>query len=150
MQESTRSFLFPDVNVWIALTYERHIHHPVARSWFEALNPDARLFFCRITQLGFLRLLTTEAVMGRDEVLSQTEAWRVYDRWLEDERISFLLEPATLEASFRALSRSRQPAPKDWADSYLAAFAASSDLTLVTLDQSLHRRVRRSTLLVVQ
>lgn len=42
--------------------------------------------FCRITQLIFLRLITTEAVMGKDEVLSQRQAWNVYDQWFEDSR----------------------------------------------------------------
>ncbi len=47
----------PDVNVWIALAAERHAHHMRAREWFATLA-DERLVFCRITQLGFLRLLT--------------------------------------------------------------------------------------------
>ena len=25
----------PDINVWVALVYEGHEHHPVAREWFE-------------------------------------------------------------------------------------------------------------------
>ncbi len=137
---STRSFLFPDVNVWLALTYERHVHHGPAKHWFESLDDDARLFFCRVTQLGLLRLLTTEAVMGTHEVMSQAAAWQAYDRWLRDDRVSFLVEPPALEEAFRAMSRMRRPAPKDWADSYLAAFALVSDLTLVTFDQTLHRK----------
>ena len=46
-----------DVNVWIALAAERHTHHRVARYWFSNLQ-DEKLAFCRLTQLGFLRLLT--------------------------------------------------------------------------------------------
>ncbi len=142
MHTSTRSFLFPDVNVWLALTYERHVHHGAAKSWFESLDDSARLFFCRVTQLGLLRLLTTEAVMGVEEVMSQSAAWKSYDRWLQDDRVSFLAEPPGLEDAFRATSRLRRPAPKDWADSYLAAFALVSNLTLVTFDQALHRKAR--------
>ncbi|MGH9447510.1 MAG: TA system VapC family ribonuclease toxin [Terriglobia bacterium] len=144
MPASTRSFLFPDVNVWLALSYERHVHHGAAKRWFEPLDDGARLFFCRITQLGLLRLLTTEAVMGSDEVMSQGAAWQAYDRWLQDGRVSFLPEPPELEEAFRAMSRLRRPAPKDWADSYLAAFALVSDLTLVTFDQALHRKARQA------
>ena len=73
MPKSTRSFLFPDINVWMALTYEGHVHHAVARDWFEGVSSASRLFFSRFTQLGPLRLLTAEAVMGRDEVMGQTE-----------------------------------------------------------------------------
>ena len=85
--------------------------------------------------------------MGPDEVLSQTEAWAVYDRWLEDERIGFLDEPSGIELEFRSLTLSRQAAPKDWADSYLAAFASAAQLTLVTFDRSLSGKVKSSILL---
>ncbi|HMD85802.1 MAG TPA: PIN domain-containing protein [Terriglobia bacterium] len=114
------------------------------KTWFELLPPDAQLFFCRVTQLGLLRLLTTEAVMGKVEVLTQPEAWNAYDRWFEDGRVSFLPEPSALEPAFREISRLRRPAPKDWADSYLAAFASASDLTLVTFDQALHGKAWQS------
>ncbi len=140
MPRSTTSFLFPDVNVWLALSYQRHVHHPAAKAWFERLDENARLCFCRFTQLGLLRLLTTDAVMGNDEVLSQAEAWRAYDRLTGDERILFLEEPSTMEATFRAFSRATRPAPKDWADSYLGAFAAVAGLRLVTFDKALHAK----------
>jgi uncharacterized protein len=132
--------------VWLALTYEGHVHHLTAGKWFQSLPEVARLFFCRVTQLGLLRLLTTEAVMG-DEVLGQSAAWTAYDRWTEDSRISFLTEPPELEQCFRSFSRLSRPAPKDWADSYLAAFAEASNLNLVTFDRALHRKSSRATLL---
>jgi len=47
----------PDVNVWIALAADQHIHHNVAKRWFTGIQDD-QVLFCRITQLGFLRLLT--------------------------------------------------------------------------------------------
>ena len=147
MPASTRLFLFPDVNVWVALTFEGHVHHDAAKEWFESLPAEVRLIFCRVTQLGLLRLLTTEAVMGAREVMSQAEAWETYDRWLEDDRVSLSDEPPALERAFRAMSRLRHPAPKDWADSYLAAFASESDLTLVTFDRTLHSRAQRAILL---
>ncbi|HTZ74847.1 MAG TPA: TA system VapC family ribonuclease toxin [Candidatus Aquilonibacter sp.] len=136
MRRSTTLFLFPDTNVWVALTYERHVHHIVARRWFDGLEPTVRLFFCRFTQLGLLRLLTAEAVMGVDGVKNQQAAWTAYDTWLEDDRIEIMAEPADLETHFRTLSRSSRPAPKDWADSYLAAFALAGGLTVVTLDSA--------------
>ena len=37
MPESTRSSLFPDINVWIALSYEGHAHHATAVKWFTML-----------------------------------------------------------------------------------------------------------------
>ncbi len=49
----------PDVNVWIALAADKHIHHSVAKRWFTNIQAD-QVLFCRITQLGFLRLLTNK------------------------------------------------------------------------------------------
>ncbi|HTQ62624.1 MAG TPA: TA system VapC family ribonuclease toxin [Candidatus Solibacter sp.] len=142
MPKSTTSFLFPDVNVWLALSYQRHVHHPAAKAWFEQLGDGTRLCFCRFTQLGLLRLLTTDAVMGDDKVLSQAKAWQVYDLWSADDRIHFLEEPSTVEASFRSFSSDTRPAPKDWADSYLMAFASVAGLRLATFDKALHAKFR--------
>jgi toxin-antitoxin system PIN domain toxin len=146
MPASTKSFHFPDINVWIALTWDGHIHHRRAAEWFSELADDSRLFFCRFTQLGLLRLLTSEAVMAQD-VRTQRAAWQAYDTWQGDERVGFLDEPVDLEARFRSLTRLRHPAPKDWADSYLAAFAETSDLVLVTFDGALKSKTARATLL---
>jgi uncharacterized protein len=142
MTRSSRLFLFPDINVWVALTYARHVHHIRARKWFEGLAPTARLFFCRLTQLGLLRLLSAPAVMGPDQAMSQQEAWKAYDLWLEDERVEFLDEPGGIETQFRDLTRSPHASPKDWADSYLAAFAQASRLTVVTFDRGLQNKAK--------
>jgi len=142
MRESSRLFLFPDINVWVALTYDRHVHHITARHWFERLAPLARLFFCRLTQLGLLRLLSAPAVMGPDQAKSQQDAWKAYDRWLEDGRVEFLDEPGGLETQFRALTQSLPASPKEWADSYLAAFAHASRLTVVTFDRAFQNKAK--------
>ena len=147
MPRSTGSFLFPDINVWIALTWDGHAHHAIARRWFGTLDEAARLFFCRFTQLGLLRLLSSEAVMGSDEVMNQEAAWKTYDRWRQDGRVGFLDEPADLESQFRILTRLRHPAPKDWADSYLAAFALVASLRVVTFDGALQNKSRHAILL---
>jgi toxin-antitoxin system PIN domain toxin len=146
MPRFSKLFLFPDVNVWIALTYQGHVHHVSAKRWFQALNDDARLCFCRFTQLSLLRLLTTEALMG-NEVMGQVEAWQTYDRWLADPRVLFLEEPDGLEPIFRSMSGLLRPAPKDWADAYLAAFATACGMSLVTFDQAFRRRAQRLVLL---
>ncbi len=129
-----KSPLFPDVNVWVALTHERHAHHAVARSWLESQDGD--LFFCRFTQLGLLRLLTNEQVMG-PEVLSQRRAWSVFRNWLADERVRFHREPDTddFDRLFERISSRERPSTKLWADAYLVAFAATAGLQLVSFDQ---------------
>lgn len=149
MKESSRLFLFPDINVWVALSYDRHVHHAAALRWFGALAPTSRLFFCRLTQLGLLRLLSAPAVMGPDQAKSQHEAWKAYDLWLDDPRIEFLDEPGGLESTFRGLTRSLQASPKDWADSYLAAFAQAARLTVVTFDRAFQSKAKDLVLLAV-
>ena len=52
-----------------------------------------------------------------------------------------------IKTRFRALTRLRQPATTDWADSYLAAFATVGQLTLVTFDKGLRSKARSAILL---
>jgi hypothetical protein len=84
--------------------------------------------------------------MGNN-VLSQTEAWDFYDDWLENGHASYVEEPPAIELTFRSLSESGKVAPKDWADSYVSAFAQVSGLRLVTFDQVLYRRTAGAVLL---
>ena len=83
-----------------------------------------------------------------DEVMTQPEAWAAYDRWQQDDRVELMNEPTGLEPRFRTLTRRPNPATKDWADSYLAAFAASGELTLVTFDRALRAKIKPLILLV--
>jgi len=69
--------LLPDINVWLALTFDSHVHHPVAKLWFDSLSGELCLF-CRTTQQGFLRISTNTAVFGSN-ALSLDEAWEKYD-----------------------------------------------------------------------
>jgi uncharacterized protein len=139
------SSVFPDLNVWIALSSPRHAHHVKAVEWLRSLS-DIRLAFCRYTQLGFLRLLTTEAVMGSD-TLTQVEAWDEYDQWLKTGLAIMLEEPLQLEEIFRSFARPSWSSPKEWADSYLAAFSVASGIRLVTFDRGLKSRLKDAVLL---
>jgi predicted nucleic acid-binding protein len=102
---------------------------------------DARVCFCRFTQISLLRLLTTAAVMGADEVMTQAEAWEAYDHWKRDDRILFLEEPPNLEPVFRVLTRQPRPHSRSWADAYLAAFAEVSGMRFVTFDRAFQGKV---------
>ena len=85
-----------------------------------------------------MRLLATTAIMGKD-VLTIGEAWKVYDRWLEDFRVDIRQEPAVLGGTFRAATRSvsKLASPKAIGDCYLSAVGQSLGATLVTLDRAL-------------
>jgi hypothetical protein len=85
-----------------------------------------------------------------NKVLSQADAWNVYEDWLENGRAHYLEEPSAIEPTFRSLSQSVQAAPKDWADSYVSAFAQVSGLRLVTFDHALQRKTVGSVLLKPQ
>jgi hypothetical protein len=52
-----------------------------------------------------LRRITVANLPIEVEVLSQKQAWAVYDRWLEDRRVILAEEPPVLERRFRALSK---------------------------------------------
>jgi toxin-antitoxin system PIN domain toxin len=132
--------IFPDVNVWLALASSRHVHRAVAKRWFESLE-DEEPIFCRFTQMGLLRLLTTEAVMDVD-VMTQRQAWSVYDSFVRDSGARFVYEPRTVEDTFRDLSRLGTASPKHWTDSYLAAFALETEARLITFDKALGARVK--------
>ncbi len=86
--------------------------------------------------------------MGPD-VKSQVEAWGVFDQWLDDPRVIFLNEPEGLEQILRMHSRRPHPAPKDWADAYLLAFALVSGVRLVSFDQAFRGKAKTLVLLGV-
>jgi toxin-antitoxin system PIN domain toxin len=138
------SLSFPDINVWLAVASSEHAHHAAARRWWE--EETGQIAFSRLTQMGFLRLMTTAAAMdGRP--LSMAEAWRVHDRLLEDDRVTFVPEPAVVETRFRAHACGGAASPKLWADAWLLAFAETAGGFLVTFDRALAARSDRCVLL---
>lgn len=130
----TSTTFLPDVNVWLALASQRHLHSSICAAWLGSLE-SGEVLLCRITQMGLLRLLTNHSVMGK-EVLNSRKAWRVYQTMLSDERIQFAPEPFALEQHWRKLTAQDQPATKLWTDAYLAAFAETGNMRLVTLDRA--------------
>jgi hypothetical protein len=88
--------LLADVNVWVALAISRHIHHSDAVGWFDSLSDRDSVYFCRVTQQGFLRLVTTTAALGTDAV-SNDLAWDGYLRLRRDPRIHWIEEPEGLD-----------------------------------------------------
>ena len=125
----------PDVNLWLALSFEAHVHHPRALRWFHRAAPDS-CAFCRQSQSGFLRLATNPAVFG-SETVSLPRAWSLYDELLSDERVQYAPEPPGLEAVWRRYTERHPWSHRVWSDAYLAAFAAAAGLTLVSFDRGL-------------
>lgn len=127
----------PDVNVWLALSLPGHVHQPVVRAWLtDAQGP---LQFCRASQQGFLRLLTTQAVVGPYglKAYSNREATAKMDSLLANGRIGLTIdEPPGLNPVWARFADSSQASPKLWMDAYLAAFAITGGFRLVTTDKA--------------
>jgi hypothetical protein len=126
-----------DVGVWLAAVWGRHAHHRVAANWLTAQTDD--LLFCRVTQMGLLRLLSNPAIMAGDAI-DRSKVWRVFDQLWADERVLWADEPAELDAVWRAMSAHHDKSHKLWTDDYLAAFAQTSGAALATLDRKLPAR----------
>ena len=135
-----------DINVWLAMTWDLHPQHVSASRWYAAMNEsnDSALLFCRMTMLGFLRLLTNRTVMG-DSTITLNNALKLYDRWILDPRVELLPEPRRIDKLFRqALSPvAAQPATKAITDCYLIGFAAAAGAHIVTFDRGLAGMAKR-------
>ncbi len=79
-----------DTNVWLALTFESHAHHPSAKSWIDSTPPQS-CCFCRVTQMGFLRLATNRRIFPADAV-PMDQAWELYGKMLTDLHIVYAEE----------------------------------------------------------
>jgi toxin-antitoxin system PIN domain toxin len=132
------TLLFPDINVWVALSVSGHRHQREAWRWLESRPKDARLLFARYTQMGLIRLLCNPAAMGT-EALTIRAAWAVYDRWTGDARVLAYPEPRGVEEEVRRISGrlGRRAASKWLGDAYLLAFARQAGAALVTFDEAL-------------
>lgn len=127
-----------DVNFWVALSLDDHVHHAAAANWLRETQDDD-VAFCRVTQKGFLRLLTNPHVM-KGEPFTAQEAWRSYDTLRSNRRIWFADEPPGLEQEWRAATQHVRKGPNFWTDAYLAAFAEAAGFVVLTFDRELARR----------
>ena len=125
-----------DINVWLALVDENHLHHAPARAYWTQRKAE-RVAFCRITMLGLLRLSTHVRVLSR--ALTHDEAWAIYRSYLALPSVSFLAEPSNLEPHFAGLTLSADLSNRIWTDAYLAAFALAGKSRLVSFDGDFKR-----------
>lgn len=127
----------PDVNIWLALSLPGHVHQAVTQAWLT--GPQGSLWFCRASQQGFLRLLTTQAVVGPYglKAYSNREATVKMNGLLATGRIGLAIdEPQGLDPVWARFADSNQASPKLWMDAYLAAFAVTGGYRLVTTDKA--------------
>ena len=124
----------PDNNLWLALAFPSHAHHASAKAWMQTVTDKNDCCFCRVTQMGFLRLATNPKVLGSHAV-PMFEAWRGFDLMLSDDRIAVVEEPSAIDAAWRGFTQRQSFSTNVWTDAYLAAFAMAADMKLVTFDK---------------
>jgi toxin-antitoxin system PIN domain toxin len=127
-----------DVNIWLALAFPEHALHSPVGDWLGERGADARLLFCRSTQQSFLRLLTNANVSRSYDLppLTNSQAWRLYERVLSDPRVQFVVEPKGTQTHWKLFTDRATASPKLWMDAYLAAFAVAGAYGFVTADRS--------------
>jgi toxin-antitoxin system PIN domain toxin len=126
-----------DINVWLALGLPDHPHHERALKYWNHASTD-QIAFCRITALGMVRLLTNSTVMG-GEPLSPGDAWTAYRRFAALPEVALIPEPPGLEDRLAAFIGADAVTPRLWTDAYLAAFALSAGLRMVSFDNDFGR-----------
>jgi toxin-antitoxin system PIN domain toxin len=126
----------PDVNLWVALVDKRHVHHPLAQTYWSQ-NGSTQFAFCRITMLGFLRLATNPKAVVNPK--TNVEAWSIYQAFMALPNIQLLAEPAGLDAHFQTLTAQAALPHRFWTDAYLAAFALAGGCRLVSFDADFAR-----------
>ena len=127
----------PDINLWLALSVADHPHHARAKRYWDEESTD-QVAFCRITALGFLRLCTNEKVMG-GAPFSAPEAWRAYTAFRRLPEVVLAQEPPDCELVLENWILSTTLTARMWADAYLAAFALSGGMRLVSFDADFAR-----------
>lgn len=126
-------FRLLDVNVLIALSRSRHIHHSAAHTWLAALPEGTRFATCPLTECSFLRLSMQPAVTGGSN--SWPEAVQLLERIRSAPEHRFLADPTSLACP--AISLTPVRGHRQVTDFHLVNLAAACDAVLVTLDRRL-------------
>ena len=132
--------ILADVNVWLATLVAEHPHHDAATRWWreDVLPASDRVAFCRLTQLGLLRLLSSERVMGRQR-LDYAPAWAAVTEVAAQASVSVLGEPTGINEILADLCTRERLSLGFWSDAYLAAFARSGRHRFATFDRGFRR-----------
>ena len=130
----------PDVNVWLALAVIEHPHHAAAADYWQR-GAAPQLWFNRVTMLALVRLLCQPKVMGPAAALELTRAIDVYRGFAALPEVGLQREPDACDAELQRLAAPAHPPlpARLWTDAYLAAFAITAGLRLVTFDRDFDR-----------
>lgn len=82
-----------------------------------------------------------------EEALSLSACWAIFDQWVDTGQVVWADEPSGLGLFLRNITQANSISPKTWMDAYLAAFAETAGLTLVTFDRALAGKTKGAVLL---
>lgn len=119
-----------DVNVFVALLSENHMHYQLVTDWFN--TPAIQWAICAFTEAGFLRIATAP----RPGSISMTEATRILAGIKKHP--GYRYQPIT--ADWETLCSRFFPrvyGTKQVTDAYLLGLAVAAGLVLVTLDRAI-------------
>lgn len=136
----------PDINVWLALAVQEHPHHQAARDYWtqaqaelsQAPGQDGKLWFCRTTMLGLVRLLCQPKVVGKG-ALTLGKAFALYQQFRALPGVGLLQEAQGCDTLLAGYVTARSMPQRLWTDAWLAAQAASAGVRLVTFDKDFVR-----------
>ena len=130
-----------DTNIWVAAVFPTHPFHRKARQALLEATVANPAVFCRSTQQGFLRLASTTVLLKAYGAAGMTnrDALVVLKGLLALPQVCERDEPPGMAGLWHRLAACDTASPKLWMDAYLAAFAITSGLCLVTLDQDFKR-----------
>jgi uncharacterized protein len=123
-----------DVNFLVAILHARHVFSRRAVSWVDKQEEPGSILFCRVVQMGALRLLTDSRWLKTD-VQPAAAVWGAWDQLLLDRRFARVEEPPRIEAEWRRLTRALASGRCADTDAYLAAFARVGGYRLLTFDR---------------
>ena len=126
-----------DSDVWVAATFPNHEFHALALAYLRTSTTFQPALFCRATEQSFLRLATSPRLLARYDQSGMTnrDALTALKILMERPNIRACDEPLGTVSLWHRLAALDTASPKIWMDAYLAAFAISGDLPLVTLDR---------------
>ena len=126
-----------DTNVWLAALFTTHPFHDRAQRALQHATPAAPAVFCRATQQSFLRLATAPALLKAYGAAGMTnrDALVALDALQALPQVNVRDEPPGVFSLWRSLTSSDSASPKVWMDAYLAAFAMSGGMRMVTIDR---------------
>ena len=119
-----------DVNVFVALLSENHIHHQLVTRWFS--TPGLQWAICPFTEAGFLR----NATAPRPGQITMSEASAVLARIAQEVGYHYLPITADWQTLCSPFS-TRLYGTKQVTDAYLLGLAIREGLILATMDKGI-------------